>query len=260
MTSPRSHSELFILTLPPLLPSRGAAKRRVFPEAFWSRSTLTSACLKYQQELFSFKIVYLLFLFYNNVRKSSMEIRKSRKNQKKLRTISHNSFTKRDTRLARFIHSQYFSVGLQGFPGGSVVKNLPANDGDWGSIPGWGRSLGEGNGNPLQYSCLENPMEEEPGGLQSMGSQRAGYKQATEHERMHCRCINVLFWTKLRSYIQFLPKSIESFCCIFEKNHRQVFGVTQHAVLSAAGQRLGLIHQPARCFFFRNTGARPRFS
>ena len=113
------------------------------------------------------------------------------------------------------------------------------------------RSLGEGNGNPLQYSCLENPMEEEPGGLQSMGSQRAGYKQATEHERMHCRCINVLFWTKLRSYIQFLPKSIESFCCIFEKNHRQVFGVTQHAMLSAAGQRLGLIHQSATLFLFQ---------
>ena len=42
-------------------------------------------------------------------------------------------------------------------PGGSAVKNPPANAGDTGSIPGLGRSLGEGNGNPLQYSCLENP-------------------------------------------------------------------------------------------------------
>ena len=42
---------------------------------------------------------------------------------------------------------------------GSVVKNLPASAGDAGSIPGLGRSPGEGNGNPLQYSCLENPME-----------------------------------------------------------------------------------------------------
>ena len=41
----------------------------------------------------------------------------------------------------------------------SVVKNLPANAGDAGSIPGLGRSPGEGNGNPLQYSCLGNPME-----------------------------------------------------------------------------------------------------
>jgi len=41
----------------------------------------------------------------------------------------------------------------------SVVKNLPANTGDAGSIPGSGKSPGEGNGYPLQYSCLENPME-----------------------------------------------------------------------------------------------------
>ena len=54
--------------------------------------------------------------------------------------------------------------------GGSVVKNLPANAGDVGSILGSGRSPGEGNGNPLQYSCLENPWTEEPGGLQSLGS------------------------------------------------------------------------------------------
>ena len=45
-----------------------------------------------------------------------------------------------------------------GFPGGSVVKNLFANAGDMGSIPGSGRPPGEGNGNPLLYSCLENPM------------------------------------------------------------------------------------------------------
>ena len=44
-----------------------------------------------------------------------------------------------------------------GFPGGSVVKNS-ANPGDVGSIPGLGRSPGEGDGNPLQYSCLGNPM------------------------------------------------------------------------------------------------------
>ena len=49
-----------------------------------------------------------------------------------------------------------------GFPGGSVVKNPPANAGGVGyagSIPGLGRSLGGGNGNPLQYSCLRNPMD-----------------------------------------------------------------------------------------------------
>ena len=48
------------------------------------------------------------------------------------------------------------------FPGGSMVKNLPANagaTGDVGSIAGSGRSPGGGNGNPLQYSCLENPVD-----------------------------------------------------------------------------------------------------
>ena len=61
----------------------------------------------------------------------------------------------------------------KGFPGGSVVKNLPASAGDMSSIPESGRSPEEGNGNPLQYSCLRNPWTEEPGGLQS-GRSRAG--------------------------------------------------------------------------------------
>ena len=52
----------------------------------------------------------------------------------------------------------YFNYSLKGFPGGSVVKNQPARAGDMSSIPGLGRCLGEGNGNPL-YSCLENPMD-----------------------------------------------------------------------------------------------------
>ena len=46
-----------------------------------------------------------------------------------------------------------------GFSGGSVVKNLPANAGDKGSVPELGKFPGEGNGNPLQYSCLGNPMD-----------------------------------------------------------------------------------------------------
>ena len=50
---------------------------------------------------------------------------------------------------------------LWGFQGDSVVKNLPAIARDVGSIPGSGRSSGEGNGNPLQYPCLENPTDRE---------------------------------------------------------------------------------------------------
>ena len=62
-----------------------------------------------------------------------------------------------------------------GFPGGSDSKASVYNVGDPGSIPGSRRSPGEGNGNPLQYSCLENSIDREPGGLQSVGLQRGGY-------------------------------------------------------------------------------------
>ena len=55
-----------------------------------------------------------------------------------------------------------FSLSTRGFPSGISVKNMPANAGDTrdtGSIPGSGRSPGEGHGNPLQYSGPENPMD-----------------------------------------------------------------------------------------------------
>ena len=58
------------------------------------------------------------------------------------------------------------------FPGGSVVKNPPANTGDVGSIPGLERSPGEGNGNHSSILAWEIPWTEEPEGLQSMGSQK----------------------------------------------------------------------------------------
>ena len=56
-----------------------------------------------------------------------------------------------------------------------MVKASAYSAGDLDSIPGSGRSPGEGNGNPLQYSCLENPWMEEPGRLQSTGLQRVGH-------------------------------------------------------------------------------------
>ena len=62
-----------------------------------------------------------------------------------------------------------------GFPGGTVVKNLPANEGDArdpSSVPEFRRSPGVSSGNPLKYSCLDNPMNKEPGGLQYIGSLR----------------------------------------------------------------------------------------
>ena len=73
-----------------------------------------------------------------------------------------------------------------------MVKNLPVSAGDTGLIPGWGRSPGVGNGNPLQYSCLENPTaREKPGRLQSRvqgwGSGGEGHKESdmTKHTHTH---------------------------------------------------------------------------
>ena len=77
-----------------------------------------------------------------------------------------------------------WSGTLMGFPGGSLVKNTSANVGDLGSVPGL-RSSGEGNGNPLQYSCLGNPVDGGIFRLQSMGLQRVGHDLATEHACMH---------------------------------------------------------------------------
>ena len=71
--------------------------------------------------------------------------------------------------MIRTSHPYFRKVGIdrnrpaafvpEGFPGGSVVRNPPANGGHADSNPGSGRFLEEGNGNPLQYSCLGNPMD-----------------------------------------------------------------------------------------------------
>ena len=66
------------------------------------------------------------------------------------------------------------------FPGGSEVKNPSANAGDLGLIPGSGRSLGEGNGNLLQYSGLENPMKRGAWWATVHGVARAGYDLVTK--------------------------------------------------------------------------------
>ena len=72
-------------------------------------------------------------------------------------------------KVAKLLEFQYWSIVVStlflfylfifGFPGGSEGKASACNVGDWGSIPGLVRSLGEGKGNPFQYSCLEKPMD-----------------------------------------------------------------------------------------------------
>ena len=76
------------------------------------------------------------------------------------------------------------------FPGGSDGKASAYNVGHPGSIPGSGRSPGEGNGNPLQYFLAwKIPWTEEPGRLQSMGSQRVGHNWATSLFFLSLTCI-----------------------------------------------------------------------
>ena len=69
-----------------------------------------------------------------------------------------------------------------GFPGGSEVKASARNAGDLGSIPGSGRSPGEGNGNPLQYSCLENRM---------VGCSPWDWEELDTTEQLHFRFLHI---------------------------------------------------------------------
>ena len=73
----------------------------------------------------------------------------------------------------RILNGFYATNINKGFPGGSMVKNLPANAGHLGSIPGLGRFPGEENGNPFQYSCQENSMDKEAWWAIVMESQKS---------------------------------------------------------------------------------------
>ena len=76
-----------------------------------------------------------------------------------------------------FLFSQLLA---QGFPCSSVGKESACNAGDPGSIPGSGRNPGEGNGNPLRYSCLENPMNRGAWQATVHGVARVGHNLATK--------------------------------------------------------------------------------
>ena len=80
----------------------------------------------------------------------------------------------------------------EGFPSGSLVKNLLTNAGDVGSIPGLERSPVERNGHPLWYFCPGNPMNREPGGLQSTGQQESDMTQPLNNNM-----VKETKWTKL---------------------------------------------------------------
>ena len=95
---------------------------------------------------------------------------------------------------------------ISGFPGGSVVKNPPANAGDAGDsglIPALGRSPGEGNANPLQHSCLENPMD---GGAWRLQVAKSQTGLSDYHSLIH--------EDRLRSHMLFTKHVVKSIGCL----------------------------------------------
>ena len=78
---------------------------------------------------------------------------------------------KKHIKTITYMEPFLLSYEVLDFPDGSDGKKSASNTGDSGLIPGLGRYSGEKNGYPLQYSCLENSKDREPGGLQSMGSE-----------------------------------------------------------------------------------------
>ena len=86
-----------------------------------------------------------------------------------------------------------------GFPGGSDGKESACNLGDLSSIPGSGRSPGEKNGNPLQYSCLENPMDEGDTWATVHGFTEL---DTTEQLHFHCHSKEMFFWFEYNEVVQ----------------------------------------------------------
>ena len=96
--------------------------------------------------------------------------------------------------LIAFLH---LNLSRLYFPGGSDEKESVCSVEEPYSLLGWGRSPGEGNGYPIQYSCLENPMDEEPGRLQFLGSQKVG--RLRTHTGFLWNCLKLLSFS-LRPY------------------------------------------------------------
>ena len=116
--------------------------------------------------------------------------------------------------------SYYYSKELgrnnlhSSFLSGSVVKNPPANAGDPGSIPESGISSGRGNGNPLQYSCLKNPMDKGAWGATVHGITESDMPEHTRHTSGYvtalCLCINLPVTALTRDHHRLLGQVVST--------------------------------------------------
>ena len=129
--------------------------------------------------------------------------------------ILYKTITMHERFLLKFI------VGylLMGFPGSSLVKNQLANGGDEGSTPGLGRSPGEGNGNPLQCSSLENPKDKEPWWATVHGVAKQLDMTEHAHTYIHKRINKILLYST-GNYIQYsvINHSEKEYICIYTHN------------------------------------------
>ena len=106
---------------------------------------------------------------------------------------------------------KWFSKLWRGFPIGSLGRESTCNAGDTGdagSIPGWGRSPGGRNGNPLQHSCLENPRDRGAWWALSIGSHRVGHDWS---DLAAATMYNMYIWKNIRKYISWFPIQLNIF-------------------------------------------------
>ena len=129
-----------------------------------------------------------------------------------------------------FLETYWLRIMVMDFPGGSDGKASAYNAGDPGSFPGLGRSPGEGNGNPLQYFCLENPMDGGACRLQSMGSQsRTQLSKFTLLQWLYIlwdiiKCLYSLFWFYVGQMIVLCIENYKTLC--------QTFSIFSHLLIN----------------------------
>ena len=144
------------------------------------------------------------------------------------------------------ISSLILNFKVQGFPHSSISKEFACNAGDLGLIPGSGRSPGEGNGNPLQYSCLENPVDGGPWQAIVHGVARVRHDLVTkERERISCLMAVVyiiLSFKVQRCFLILTPLHLDYILFCFNK----ILIICLKSII----QLLNLVVESAICFCF----------